>query len=80
MRGSPTKFNIIMMTLRSLDGIPGVNRRSAEFMLAEMGTPMDRFPTHRHLASWSGISPGNDESVERYSGNTRKVNQRQRLG
>ena len=56
-----------------LDGIPGVNRRSAECMLAEMGTQMDRFPTHRHLASWVGICPGNDESAgKRYSGKTRK--------
>jgi transposase len=56
-----------------LDGIPGVNRRSAECMLAEMGRQMERFPTHRHLASWSGICPGNNESAgKRYSGKTRK--------
>ena len=34
---------------------------------------MDQFPTHRHLASWAGICPGNDESAgKRRSGKTRK--------
>ncbi len=44
-----------------LDTIPGVNRRVAEVLIAEIGTNMDRFPTHYHLASWAGMCPGNDE-------------------
>jgi transposase len=36
-----------------LDTIPGVNRRVAETILAEIGTNMDQFPTHYHLASWA---------------------------
>jgi transposase len=56
-----------------LDTIPGVNRRTAEVLIAEIGTNMDRFPTHRHLASWAGMCPGNDESAgKRRSGKTRK--------
>ncbi len=56
-----------------LDTIPGVNRRVAETILAEIGTNMDQFPTHYHLASWAGMCPGNDESAgKRRSGKTRK--------
>lgn len=56
-----------------LDTIPGVNRRSAELLLAEIGADMSRFPSHRHLASWAGLCPGNNESAgKRKSGKTRK--------
>jgi transposase len=34
-----------------LESIPGVNRRTAEVLIAEIGVDMSRFPTHRHLAS-----------------------------
>ena len=36
-----------------LDSIPGVDRRTAEVLIAEVGANMDQFPTHRHLASWA---------------------------
>jgi transposase len=36
-----------------LDTIPGVNRRTAEILIAEIGVDMSQFPTHRHLASWA---------------------------
>ena len=39
--------------LELLDTIPGVNRRTAETLIAEIGTDMGQFPTHRHLASWA---------------------------
>jgi hypothetical protein len=56
-----------------LDTIPGVDRRTAEVLIAEIGADMSQFPTHRHLASWAGICPGNDESAgKRRSGKTRK--------
>lgn len=56
-----------------LDTIPGVNRRTAEVLLAEIGPDMSRFPSHRHLASWAGMCPGNNESAgKRLSGRTRK--------
>jgi len=45
--------------LERLDGIPGVNRRVAEIVLAEIGINMDQFPSDGHLASWAGICPGN---------------------
>jgi transposase len=49
--------------LELLDTIPGVGRRAAEQLLAEIGTDMSRFPTSRHLASWARICPGNNESA-----------------
>jgi transposase len=53
--------------------IPGVGARTAETLLAEIGTEMDRFPSAGHLASWAGMCPGNDESAgKRRSGRTRK--------
>jgi transposase len=56
-----------------LDGIPGVGRRTAEVILAEVGTDMARFPTAGHLASWAGMCPGNHESAgKRRRGKTRK--------
>ena len=52
--------------------IPGVQRRTAESVLAEIGTDMSRFPSERHLASWAGQCPGNDRSAgKRRSGKTR---------
>lgn len=49
--------------IERLDTIPGVDRRSAEDILAEIGTDMSRFPTANHLASWAGLCPGNNESA-----------------
>lgn len=56
-----------------LRSIPGVERRTAENVLAEIGLDMTRFPTAGHLASWAGQCPGNHESAgKRRSGRTRK--------
>jgi transposase len=53
--------------------IPGVQRRTAEVVLAEIGADMSVFPSAGHLASWAGLCPGNDESAgKRRSGRTRK--------
>jgi len=52
--------------------IPGVQRRTAEVIVAEIGVDMSRFPSERHLASWAGQCPGNDRSAgKRRSGTTR---------
>ena len=45
--------------------LPGIGRRSAEQILAEIGVDMSRFPTHRHISSWAKICPGNNESAGR---------------
>jgi transposase len=55
-----------------LCSIPGVQRRTAEVVIAEIGTDMSRFPSARHLASWAGQCPGNDRSAsKRRSGRSR---------
>jgi transposase len=56
-----------------LDTIPGVSQRTAEILLAEIGTDMTRFPSAKHLASWAGMGPGHDDSGgKRLNGKTRK--------
>jgi transposase len=53
--------------------IPGVGQRTAEGILAEIGTDLSRFPSAGNLASWAGLCPGQDESAgKRRSGKTRK--------
>jgi transposase len=51
-----------------LTTIPGVDRRTAEVLIAEIGTDMTRFPTADHLASWAGMSPGNNQSAGKRRG------------
>ena len=48
--------------LTHLEKIPGLGRRTAEEILAEIGTDMSQFPTERHIASWAKVSPGNNQS------------------
>jgi transposase len=53
--------------------IPGVQQRTAEIVIGEIGVDMSQFPTAGHLASWAGQCPGNDQSAgKRRSGKTRK--------
>jgi transposase len=49
--------------LERLDAIPGLNMKSIEDLVAEIGLDMEAFPTEKHLASWAGVSPGNNESA-----------------
>jgi transposase len=58
-----------------LDSIPGINRRTAEVIIAEVGVDMRAFPSAAHLASWAALCPGNNESAGKHaSGKTRKGN------
>jgi len=53
--------------------IPGIQRRNAECIIAEIGLDMSVFPTAKQLASWAGQCPGNDQSAgKRRSGQSRK--------
>lgn len=57
--------------IQRVDTIPGMGRRAAEGVLAEIGVDMSRFPTAAHLASWARVCPGNNESAgKRKSGHT----------
>ncbi len=54
-----------------LDPLPGVGETGAQIIVAETGVDMERFPTAKHLASWAGMCPGNNESAgKRQSGKT----------
>jgi transposase len=46
-----------------LQTIPGVSKNIASGILSEIGTDMGKFASHKHLASWTGICPGNNESA-----------------
>ena len=51
-----------------IDSIPGVGYTAAAVMIAELGTDMSVFPTDRHVSSWAGVSPGNNESAGKKKG------------
>jgi transposase len=38
--------------------IPGINTLTAYVLIAELGLDMSVWPSHRHLAAWSGVAPG----------------------
>ena len=61
--------------IKRLQEIPGVADRSAQVIIAEIGVDMSRFPSAKHLSSWVGLCPGNNESAGRKkSGKTSKGN------
>jgi transposase len=61
--------------LERLSTIPGVKRRTAEVIIAEIGVDMRMFPSAGHLASWAALCPGNNESAGKHrSGKTRRGN------
>lgn len=61
--------------LEQLDSIPGVSEITARDLIAEIGLDMRRFGSASRLASWAGLSPGNNESAgKRRKGRTRKGN------
>jgi transposase len=55
--------------------LPGIERRTAQTVVAEMGADMHQFPDAAHAASWAALCPGEQESAgKRQSGQTRKGN------
>jgi transposase len=52
------------------DTIPGIGKRNAEIIVAEIGIDMTQFPTPAHLASWAGLCPGNNESAGKHKPTT----------
>ena len=68
-------LNEYQEAIKEIDELPGIAKQSAETILAETGLDMARFPTEKHIASWAGLAPGNNESAgKRQSGKTTKGN------
>lgn len=58
-----------------LVGVPGIDTRIAQGLIAEIGTDMRQFPSSAHLCSWAGICSGNNQSAgKRKGGKTAKAN------
>jgi len=57
------KENELELDAELLTTIPGVGKDGAAYILAEIGANMEQFPSEQHLASWAGMSPGNNESA-----------------
>ena len=51
------------MEMELLQTIPGVGKGTALGIITEIGVDMNVFPNQQHLASWAGMSPGNNESA-----------------
>ncbi len=51
--------------IKKMTGIPGITELSAVFILSEIGTDMSVFDYDRHLASWAGLTPVNNESANK---------------
>jgi len=49
--------------LELLKKVPGISAKTVEDLVAEIGLDMSVFPTEKHLASWAGMAPGNNESA-----------------
>lgn len=54
--------------LELLKEISGFNTKIVEDLVSEIGLDMSAFPSEKHLASWAGICPGNNESVGKKNG------------
>ncbi len=46
-----------------LQTIPGVKEKAANHIIAELSANMEAFPDEKHLSSWAGLCPGNNESA-----------------
>ncbi len=58
--------------IERLDEIPGVDRKVAEVIVAELGTNMKRFGSACRAAAWSGMCPANCQSGgRRYAARSR---------
>ncbi len=53
----------VQAEIERLCTIPGIGKTGARELIAEIGVNMEVFPTAANLASWSGVSPGNNESA-----------------
>ena len=60
---------------QAIQDVTGIGNTSAQAIISVIGTDMGRFPTDKHISSWAGLCPGDNESAKkRKSGKTRKGN------
>ena len=57
------KANELELPRELLATIPGVGKEGAAYIIAEIGDDMRTFTDEQHLASWAGMSAGNNESA-----------------
>src|SRR4051812_47636206 len=58
-----------------LNSVDGVDTRTAQVIIAEIGVDMSHFPTAAQLASWAGVCPGNNKTARKAkTGHTRPGN------
>ena len=50
-------FKLVGVDLKAVDGF---NESTAQTLLSEIGTQMNRWPTVKHFCSWLGLAPHND--------------------
>jgi len=59
--------------LDRLDEIPGIDKKSAQSIVSEIGVTLDEFICMAALASWAGLCPGNNESAGKRKGGRTSV-------
>lgn len=58
---------------QAIQDVTGIGNTSAQAIISVIGSDMSRFPTDRHISSWAGLCPGDNESAKkRKSGKTKK--------
>jgi transposase len=60
--GARDPATVALPALDRLDEMPGISRRGAQIILAEIGLDMSRFPTAGHLVSWAKLCPATIQS------------------
>jgi transposase len=61
--------------IERIDVITGIDKKTAQVVVAELGIDMSRFQNADHATSWAGLAPGKNESAGRnYSARTNKAN------
>ena len=68
----------VQADIERLCTIPGIDKTGAKELIAEIGVDMEVFPTASNLASWSGVSPGNNESAGKKKAHTSTTATRRR--
>lgn len=49
--------------VKLLKTIPGIGNAGVATLIGEIGVNMDQFHSEKHLTSWAGLAPGNNESA-----------------